>query len=162
MKATKPGYVHPYSREISLAERHANGRRSTEPTFPEEGILARAGGRVFKVTPKAMRTYVNEYGLGGDMPFDLAQCLDHIQMELEEALKGSPKPAYTRSRMIALESPSLVFKMVGSKIMNIRISLKYSSRDATKGKDSSKDSSLVDDDVVYDDSHRETDTVQAM
>jgi len=120
-----------------------NGKAAEEPSFPEDGILARAGGRVFKVTPKAMRTYANEYGLGGDMPFDLEQCLDHIEMALEEALKGTPKPAYTRSRMVALESPSLVFKMVGSKIMNIRISLKYSSRDATKGKDGSKDKSAL-------------------
>ncbi|MDA0838936.1 MAG: hypothetical protein O2857_14240 [Planctomycetota bacterium] len=117
-------------------------RSRMEPTappsadnFPEEPILARAGGRIFKLTPKALRTYANEYGLGSDMPFDLDECVDHIEMELEEALKGDAKPAYTRSRMIALESPSLVFKLVGSKIMNIRISLKYSSRDATKGKD---------------------------
>jgi len=116
MKLSRPAHIHAYPRDKGKtgAGRQRSSTKSALQTIPEEPVLVRVGGRVFMLTPKALRTYASEYGFDGDMPFDLDACMSHIEMEFEEALKGEAKPAYTSSKMIALESPSLVFKMVGS------------------------------------------------
>ena len=81
-------------------------------------------GRVYKLMPNALRSYFHEYGLDGDSTYGYNDCLEHIAREMEVALARKAKPVGIRGRLFQYESPSLLFKLVGSKVMNIRISLK--------------------------------------
>jgi len=92
--------------------------------------LIRAGGRIWRLEDKALRNYGREYGLDevGEV-FSLGECLEHITVEFEEALaKG--KVTRPSKRMLRWQAPSLVISTIGSKIVNIRISLKYNTRQA--------------------------------
>jgi len=91
-------------------------------------MLIRAGGRIFNLTEKAIRTYCEEYGLDEGLDFDFDECLGHIALELEEALMGTPVSVSRRTPAVRMQSRNLVFTLVGSSVAGIRISLKYSSR----------------------------------
>ena len=95
-----------------------------------EKIYLKANGRTLWLTNKAVQSYMGEYGfnLGNTGLWDAPTCYRHIIGELEDALESEPKPVGTRTTMIRIDSENLIFKLIGSKITNIRISLRYSSR----------------------------------
>jgi len=86
-----------------------------------------------KITPQAMRKYFEEYGLGDKVPADPEECLEHIGRELGLAMRSEPNSTGTASGMVEYRSPSLIFKMIGSKVVNIRISLKLGRRRIDRG-----------------------------
>lgn len=92
--------------------------------FPINGpAYVRAHGRIYELTANALKSYYHEYGLGRGAPLGFNECLDHIAGEMEIALGRKPKPIGIRGRLFQYESSSLQFKVVGSKVTNIRISL---------------------------------------
>jgi hypothetical protein len=95
---------------------------------PRGPYLVRSCGRLFNVTEKAIRTYCEEYGLGEGVSFSFEECLQHIGMGLQEALKGRQVSVSKRTPAVRVQSRNLVFTLIGSSIASIRISLKYSSR----------------------------------
>jgi hypothetical protein len=106
---------------------------------PRGPYLIRSSGRLFSITEKAIRTYCEEYGLGEGVTFSFEECLQHIAMELAEALKGRPVSVSRRTPAVRVQSRNLVFTLIGSSVASIRISLKYSSRSK-----SSPQSSIVE------------------
>tara|TARA_B100000949_G_C14232057_1_gene429414 strand:- start:546 stop:944 length:399 start_codon:yes stop_codon:yes gene_type:complete len=123
MKASPIPHLHPKKEDGA-----STGGEAPFTGIPDEEILIRVNGRIFKLTKRAIKSYAEEYGFGEDVPFILSDCLDHISNEFEEALKSDSKPIGLRGRMVRMTSPSLIFKLVGSKIVSIRISLKYNPR----------------------------------
>ena len=85
-------------------------------------------GRVYKLTPNALRSYFREYELDRGLACGFNDCLEHIAQEMEVALEGKPRAIGIRGRLFQYESQSLLFKLVGSKVMNIRINLKTGER----------------------------------
>lgn len=99
-----------------------------------ESVYVRAQGRLYEVTPGAFRSYVRDFGLGEQLaPLDMDECAGHIVSELEEALQSQPKPVGTAGRILQFDSSSLVFKVRGSRILGIRISLRYNPRQEPAG-----------------------------
>ena len=86
----------------------------------------RAHGRVYALMPKALANYFREYGLNPRVPYEFDECLNHIAGEMEIALSRNGKPVGIRGQVFQYESPSLLFKLSGSRVMNIRISLRTS------------------------------------
>jgi hypothetical protein len=80
---------------------------------------------VVKVTPQALQKYFREYGLDDGVPAHCEVSIRHLAQELEVALQSEPKSIGVSGRMFQYQSPSLNFRMVGSKVVNIRINLKY-------------------------------------
>jgi len=100
-------------------------QRSKSRPLPVNGpAYIKVLGRVYKVTPNALRNYFGEYELGGDLFYGFNDCLEHIAQEMEVALGRKPKPVGARGRILQYESQCLLFKLIGSRIMNIRISLR--------------------------------------
>ena len=95
----------------------------------EDPIYIKIDGRIFKLLPQALKSYATEFGLVELDPLDFQECLRHIVGELRLALRTVPKVVGTRRRLSQYESPSMIFKLVGSKVVNMRISLKYNSRE---------------------------------
>lgn len=115
-------------------QRRLPGRDREEPvnsrgSFPASGkggaLYVKAGGRVYKITPQAVEKYFREYGLDECLPSEREISIGHLVEELEIALQSEPVSVGVSGRMVQYHSPSLNFKMVGSKIVNIRISLRY-------------------------------------
>jgi len=98
------------------------------PTFIPQSRPAyiRVLGRVYALMPKALTNYLCEYGLSPEVPYELDECLNHIAGEMEIALSREGKPVGIRGQLFQYESSSLIFKLSGSKVMNIRISLRTS------------------------------------
>lgn len=92
-----------------------------------ETALLRVQGRIYQITAGALRSYLKEYGFCHAAPCDYEECLGHIEGELEVALATRPQAVGTRGRILQYDSPSLAFKLIGSRIVGIRISLKYAS-----------------------------------
>lgn len=84
----------------------------------------RVHGRIYTLTPKALANYFREYGLDRGVPHGLDECVEHIAGEMEIALSRERKAVGIRGRLSQYESPGLIFKLVGSKVVNIRISLR--------------------------------------
>ena len=103
-------------------------RMPLPPNVPKGPVLIRVGGRIFNLSEKAIRTYCEEYGLSEDLSFDFNECVSHIVLELEEALLSNPVSVSRRTPAVRMQSRNLVFTMIGSSVVGIRISLKYSSR----------------------------------
>lgn len=58
------------------------------------------------------------------MTFSLDDCLEHIAEELEDALGGKAITTGRRGLVLQYESRDLMFRLIGSRIMSIRVSLK--------------------------------------
>ena len=86
----------------------------------------RVHGRLYALMPKALANYFREYGLNSGVPYKLDECLNHIAGEMEVALSRNGKPVGIRGQLFQYESSSLLFKLSGSKVMNVRISLRTS------------------------------------
>ena len=140
MNGMNTAFVHPKTDQKTV--KPASSKREERPLppgVPEGPILIRAGGRIVSLSEKAIRTYLEEYGLEDGIDFDFDECVQHIIVELEEALMGTPVPVSRRTPAVRLTSRNLVFTMIGSSVVGIRISLKYSSRNR-----SSRDIELLD------------------
>ena len=111
-------------------QRRAAGKRAERnPTdITQDPTFFQIAGRILKITPRAMATYLKDYGLGDKVPIDPEECLAHLGRELELAMQSEPTANDSRSGMMEYRSPSLIFKTVGSKVVNIRINLKLAGR----------------------------------
>jgi hypothetical protein len=130
MKTSNPTQLNAQP-EPPIDRETAASRRMSRPLpagVPEGPILVRVRGRILSLTEKAIRTYIEEYGLGDTVEFSFDECLQHIVVELEDAFHSTPIPVSRRTPAVRLTSRNLVFTMIGSSVVGIRISLKYSSR----------------------------------
>lgn len=89
-------------------------------------MLLRVNGMVEKLTEKALRAYISEYGLN-EVGYDMDTVLGHIASELGVA-RTTPIAKYLVSskdgrEVWRINSGTLVFTVVGRKVLNIRISL---------------------------------------
>ncbi len=95
---------------------------NTNNVYPIDEPLYIKVGRVWEITPGAIRMYCEEYDLIGKFGED---CVRQIISELEKAVNGKQKVCGESRKVIRMESPNLIFKRIGSKIISIRISSKY-------------------------------------
>jgi len=99
-----------------------------------ESAYIPVAGRIFEITPRALTKYKREYGLGDDLPFHLEDCLEHIRDELKIALESEPTDI-GRSGLTEYRSTSLIFKLVGRRVLNVRISTQYAGHRKRRGED---------------------------
>ncbi|MBI2190909.1 MAG: hypothetical protein HYU36_02855 [Planctomycetes bacterium] len=131
MSASNLSHIHPVaSMEVDLpnSERPSRSHQSLPECVPSGPILIRVGGRILNLSQKAIRTYLEEYGLNDTVGFRFEECLEHIVNELDEAMKSTPVSVSRRTPAIRIQSRNLIFTLIGSSVVGIRISLKYSSR----------------------------------
>lgn len=102
----------------------ALGGVSSSPSLHRAPVYIRVRGRIYKLMPKALTNYMGEYGLKEGVSYGFGECLDHIASEMAIALSRKRKPVGIRGLLFQYESPSLLFKVIGSKVVNIRISLR--------------------------------------
>jgi len=125
----KPDIPHIRPTQGRFASRDREEPVDSRGNFPASGktgaLYVKAAGRVYKVTPQAVEKYFREYGLDERVASDREVSIRHLAEELEIALQSEPVSVGVSGRMVQYHSPSLNFKMVGSKIVNIRISLRY-------------------------------------
>tara|TARA_Y100000780_G_scaffold134019_1_gene120600 strand:+ start:79 stop:492 length:414 start_codon:yes stop_codon:yes gene_type:complete len=130
MKTAKINHLHSNAQELEgKSAGHKKEPKPLPPGVPEEPVFVRIRGRIIKLTEKAIRGYLNEYGLDESIPFEFTECIDHMRSELEVAMQSTPIPVSRRTAAVRLHSHSLIFTMIGSSVMGVRISLKYSSRE---------------------------------
>lgn len=100
------------------------GQYPLNERFPEkEPLHISVNGKVYKLMPKAIRSYCNDYKPTNG--FD-GRCVRQISMDLEVALQREPKRTWRIWDIdgATFEGDCMVFKKVGSKIIKIRINLK--------------------------------------
>ena len=96
--------------------------------IPQDHVHVKIGDRTFALTPKAFKSYTDDYGLGDGIPFDMDACLEHIVEELKIALKDKPVSLSKRRPLVRIQSGNLIFKLKGNYVTSIRISLSYNTR----------------------------------
>lgn len=97
----------------------------TSQTCSNEPLLIRVNGKIYLLTAKALQSYLADYGFEDPDEKTKQECIEHIVSELRVALSRPGKCIGRRARIVQHDSPSLVFKLIGSKIVGLRISLKY-------------------------------------
>jgi len=95
----------------------------------DKGFLLVVGGQTFRVDFNALKSYVREYGLEALGPVSVDDCLDHIALELETALGVTPRQVGSKGRLERRDTGTLIFTMKGSRITNLRISLRWNTKE---------------------------------
>lgn len=99
------------------------GETASEHSYPlpERDFSIRVNGEEYRIKPRAMRNYLEEYDT---RDYPLEDCLVHIAMELYNALESKPKTELKKKRVYRVySSGSIIFRLNGRDIVSMRISL---------------------------------------
>ena len=98
-----------------------------------------ARDRIFEISDKAIKSYWGEYD--PENGFDYG-CLTQLVKEFDAA---DFKPDKGLGKIRRFSSPNLIFRLIGSRIVSARISLKYQSRRFSDSDDEYGADEFVDD-----------------